>query len=489
MAGNKVTLTFAGDADSLAKAAAKAQKSTSDVADAATKSGKEMANASKSGADLGAKMGHLGSAVSGANDAIGGIADGVSALNDLQHAGAERASKLAHAQLDVEKAMNDTEQAARDLRSAQLDLNEANSDGKRAAQDITEAQHDAQRSLLDIEKAQQDYNDAVKEHGRNSYEARDAALAITEAQDAYNSALLDAGEAQDDANRAIEDANQAAQDMATANTDAKDSMLALTDAQRAYKDVADPSTLQGWTEKIQTFAPLITAVVGVVGLATSATWLWNAALWASPITWIVLAVAALVAIIVIVATKTTFFQDTWKAVWGFLKDVGAWFAGPFADFFVKGYHLVMNYAKDLWAYIKSIPDQLKSAFAKVTDFIFAPFRAAFNLVASAWNNTIGRLHWTVPGWVPGVGGNSISAPTLPKFHTGGIVPGGLGAETLAVLQAGERVTPMGGGGNHAEPLLLGSDGSDFGDFLVDQLRKAIARRGGDPARVLGNSRG
>lgn len=484
MAGNKVTLTFAGDAGSLAKAGKESEQALAGVDGAADKSGKQLSNASKSSTDLGTKMGHLGSAVSGATDAISGIADGVSALNDLQHAGAERASKLAHAQVDVEKAMNDVEQASRDLRSAQLDLNEAQSDGKRAAQDVTEAEHAAQRALLDTEKAQKDYNDAVKEHGKNSYEARDAALALTEANDSYNSSLLDANEAHDDANRAIEDGNQAMQDMTAAATDAKDSTVGLSDAQRALKDSSDPSTLQQWTDKIQLFAPIVTAAVGVIGLLTAAQWLWNASLWASPITWIVAVVIVLIAAIVLIATKTTWFQDLWKWAWGGIKDAAKWAW----DGIQAGASAVWSYLTKVWDYFLSIPGKIKSTFASLGEAMFAPFRWAFNKVSDAWNGTIGRLHWSVPGWVPGIGGNSISAPMLPKYHTGGIVSGALGAETLAVLQAGERVTPAGGG--HAEDVVTLEFGDSAFDRLVrDSIRRTTGLGGNDPIRILRGNRG
>ncbi|MDR0789638.1 MAG: hypothetical protein LBO06_02445 [Bacteroidales bacterium] len=62
------------------------------------------------------------------------------------------------------------------------------------------------------------------------------------------------------------------------------------------------------------------------GLVSKATKIWtaiqvvfNATLWASPITWIVLAVAALVAIIVIVAKKTEGWGTLWSAVVDFMK--------------------------------------------------------------------------------------------------------------------------------------------------------------------------
>ena len=458
MAGNKVTLVFGGDADALSKAAKQAQQSTQGVADAATKSSKEIAHASEKTGKLTAGLGHLGSATTGAMDALDSLSGGMQALSDIENASANKAARLARAMNDVEQAQEDLQQALRDGSQAHLDADQATIDLKQAN--------------LDAAKAMKDYSDAVKEHGKNSLEAKQA--------------LIDLDQAQQDIKQANEDSAQATRDASQATIDAKSAQLDLNDANKE----AHPPEMAQWSQDLQVVTPLLSALIGVVGLATGAQWLFNAALWASPITWIVLAIAALVAIIVIVATKTTFFQDTWRTVWGFLKDVGAWFAGPFADFFVNAYHKVTDGLGWVWDNIKRTIANLKTAFSQITDFIFNPFRAAFNLVASAWNNTIGRLRWTVPNWVPFVGGNSISAPQLPHFHTGGIVPGGLGAETLAVLQAGERVVPGGsGGGSHAEPILLGSDGSDFGDFLVDQLRKAIDRRGGDIDRILSNRRG
>ena len=57
----------------------------------------------------------------------------------------------------------------------------------------------------------------------------------------------------------------------------------------------------------------------------------NSAFLASPITWIVIGIIALVAAIVLIATKTTWFQDIWAAAWGGIKDAAAavwdWLSG------------------------------------------------------------------------------------------------------------------------------------------------------------------
>lgn len=111
-----------------------------------------------------------------------------------------------------------------------------------------------------------------------------------------------------------------------------------------------------------------------------------------------------------------------------------------------------------------------------------PFRTAFNYISDAWNSTIGSLSWTVPGWVPFIGGNSISVPHIPRFHGGGTVPGPPGQEQLAILQGGEEVsTTRGGGGD----IVIRSGGSQLDELLVEVLARAVRRRGGNVQRVLG----
>lgn len=56
-------------------------------------------------------------------------------------------------------------------------------------------------------------------------------------------------------------------------------------------------------------------------ITSSAFWGLAAAILANPLTWIVVAVVALVAGIYLLATKTKFFQTIWSATWGFVKKV------------------------------------------------------------------------------------------------------------------------------------------------------------------------
>jgi phage-related minor tail protein len=228
------------------------------------------------------------------------------------------------------------------------------------------------------------------------------------------------------------------------------------------------------------------ATMAVVKVATvtwtAIQWLLDASLWASGIPEIIIAVAALVAIIIIIATKTTWFQDIWRVTWTWVKgaaaDVWDWISNTlwpgiqrFFDFMVFGFKL--------------IPTIIKAAFSTLFDILTWPFRTAFNFISDAWNHTIGKLSWSVPDWVPFIGGNTISAPRLPKFHSGGRVPGLPGSEVLAVLQAGEHVTPMGVGSGDRTVIELRSSGTRVDDLLVEILARAIGNRGGNVQVVLG----
>lgn len=196
-------------------------------------------------------------------------------------------------------------------------------------------------------------------------------------------------------------------------------------------------------------------------VAAAAQWLWNVAMTANPIGIIIVAIAALIAIIVLIATKTTWFQDLWRVVWTFVKDT----------------------AVSFWEWLSGLPERIGGVFSSVARFVSAPFRAAFNFIADAWNNTIGRLSWSVPSWVPFIGGNTISVPRLNKFHAGGVVPGAPGTEMMALLQAGERVSPVGSGGNMV--LEIRSSGNRVDDLIVELLSRAVKVRGGNVQRVLG----
>lgn len=454
MAGNTLTLEFAGDADKLQKAAKQAVKATDDVASAAKNAGSDFKKSAGESAGFTDKIGKLGAGISGMTDAVDSASSAVQALSDLQSAGRERAMRLARANADVEQAMIDGKQAAVDLRQAQEDLNQSQLDGKQAAIDLEQSEIDSRQAKLDAKAAQDAYNQAVKEHGAGSAEAAQAAIDLTQAQSDLNQARLDGEQAEADARQATIDGTQATVDATQAARDGKDATLDLSDAMAE----AHPTDLQKWSDQIQMVTPLLSGMVGILGLVTAVQWAWNAAQLANPITWIVLGIVALIAIIVLLVKNWDWVKRVGASAWNWIKDA----------------------ASSTWNFIKRIPGWIGNAFKHVANFISLPFRTAFNFIADAWNHTIGRLSWTVPDWIPLIGGNTISVPNLPKFHSGGTVPGAPGTEVPIMAMAGEEVIAAGGGGDALQVIVYLDR-----DVLIEGMTKGVRRRGGRVQFVVG----
>lgn len=425
MAGNKVLLEFAGDASKLDKAAKQSTDALDDVGKASKDTSEQFDKNDKSSSSLLDKYSKLGNAVSGAGDAIDQASGLLDTFSQIQNQSYETSQRQ-------QRALNDVAQA-------QEDFNQAIRDSKQATIDAGQSQIDKKQADLDAANALKQYNADVKEFGAGSAQAKQDQIDLSQAK-------LDGKQATEDGAQALRDANQA-------TIDAKGAQLDLNDAQRE----AHPPDLDKWSTQLQTYAPLLSGLVGVMGLVSAAQWAWNAAQLASPTTWIIAAIVALVAIVVLIATKTTWFQTIWKAAWGGIKAA----------------------ASATWDWLKKLPGWIGDAFKSIGNSVAAPFLWAFNHISDAWNNTIGRLSWTVPGWVPGIGGNNISVPHLPHFHEGGEVPGVPGSNVLAVLQAGETVSGVASSGGSETRVVVQLDSG----VLVDAVASEVGRRGGAPATL------
>jgi hypothetical protein len=113
------------------------------------------------------------------------------------------------------------------------------------------------------------------------------------------------------------------------------------------------------------------------------------------------------------------------------------------------------------------------------------FKSIFNGIASVWNNTIGKFSFTVPSWVPGIGGKGFSMPDIPMLANGGIVTG----PTLAMIGEGrgpEAVIPLDrmgefgmGGGTTVNINVNGGDPN----AVVQALRTYMRQNGSVPIKI------
>jgi phage-related minor tail protein len=120
---------------------------------------------------------------------------------------------------------------------------------------------------------------------------------------------------------------------------------------------------------------------------------------------------------------------------GIMKLVQNW-----SDVFAKVKEITLGALNWLRDQFGKLPGWIGDAMSGLAEIITAPYRIGFNAIARLWNKTVGSLSFSVPDWVPGIGGKGWSVPNIPTFHGGGIfhapTPGG---EGLALLRDGERV--------------------------------------------------
>jgi gas vesicle protein len=133
----------------------------------------------------------------------------------------------------------------------------------------------------------------------------------------------------------------------------------------------------------------------------------------------------------LIKTAVSILKGDWGGAWDNVKDTVS-----------KGF----DFIKDLFG---KIGGMIGTALGGIADLITKPFKAAFNAIADLWNNTIGKLSWTVPEWIPGIGGNTVDVPDIPRFSTFGALtivmpPGSDGYDVARQYTSFSRnVAPMG----------------------------------------------
>jgi hypothetical protein len=225
-----------------------------------------------------------------------------------------------------------------------------------------------------------------------------------------------------------------------------------------------------WASENSTVFVIIAGVIGGIAaaivIANAAMTAWTAATTAftavqtafnavmalNPVVLLAIAIAALVVGLVIAYKKFDAFRNIVDAVFGAIKTG------------IKGG---------------------MDAITTYLGFVMGVYKAIFNGIATLWNNTIGKLSFEVPKWVPGLGGKGFDVPNIPMLAAGGIVT----SPTLAMIGEGngpEAVIPlsrmgefgMGGGGN----VTIHVNGGDP-QAVVDALRKWNRSNGPLPVTV------
>ncbi|KUF19591.1 hypothetical protein [Streptomyces silvensis] len=145
---------------------------------------------------------------------------------------------------------------------------------------------------------------------------------------------------------------------------------------------------------------------------TATQWQLNASMFASPVFWVIAAIVALVAVVVLIATKTTWFQQAWSAAWGFIKSttdtviagIGTalgWFGqlpGRLGGWFGAAKDAAVRKLLELLLWLGGLPGRAASALAALPGRL----RGAASLGFQAFRSAAGLKASEFLGWVRGL---------------------------------------------------------------------------------------
>lgn len=157
---------------------------------------------------------------------------------------------------------------------------------------------------------------------------------------------------------------------------------------------------------------------------------------------------------------------------------------------------IQNWAHDAWTFLDTkvfqklegwfsgFGSKVQQAFSGLGGIIEAPFKAAFNTVATIWNDTVGKLSFHIPSWIPGIGGKGFSMPQIPEWRwAGGPVAAG---SPYVVGEAGpELIIPNQSGMVVSNDQIRSAMGGGAGPQVVVNVD---ARGAHDPAAVAAAAR-
>lgn len=297
----------------------------------------------------------------------------------------------------------------------------------------------------------------------------------------------------------------------------KATTAAINAVQKAFLAIQKSQRLATLALQVQYYA------IRAATLAWSAAqWILNAAMMAAPYILIAAAIVGIIAVVVLIATKTDWFQKLWSVAWGAIKGstvaVFQWIkshwplllailTGPIGLAVLaitknwgrikSGASSVVSWVRDkfgdLVGFVSGLPGRISRAARGMFDGIKSAFRSAINWIIGGWNSLrfgIPSINTHLPG-IGTIGGGSFGVPQIPYLAKGGVIErdgmavvGERGPELLS-LSRGAQVTPLSktGGAQRVE-VVLRVEGGD--EELVRMIRKWVrAQTGGNVQAALG----
>jgi hypothetical protein len=176
--------------------------------------------------------------------------------------------------------------------------------------------------------------------------------------------------------------------------------------------------------------------------------------------------AIIIGIILLIVLLITHWHQVWttvKKVWNWIWDHIKKVAKAIWDFIDKW---LIQPLMSVW---ESIKKPIGDAFKWIGNAITGPFKLAMAAIKWLWNNTVGGFKFSIPSWVPFVGGKTFQIPKIGESGASG--PSGASIST--------DIKPVGTTANGG----LGATGV-VGAPGANQAHVTINVHGGDPNQVV-----
>lgn len=250
---------------------------------------------------------------------------------------------------------------------------------------------------------------------------------------------------------------------------------AINDISSGFSAVADVViNIIDFLSANQWILEFVGTFVGVLTAISVAMWAVNAAMMASPITWVVLGISAIVAGIVLLITHIKevgqFFQSVFGGVAEFLggicQTIGAFFTGLWEgfkagvqgawDFITSIFGNLASFFGSIfssaWEAVKAVFSTGGQIFMGIVDGITSAFRAIVNAIITGINHVVAMPFNAINGFLSFLKGidilgvkpfewvGTIDVPQIPLLAQGGVVSGA----TAAVIgeEGTEAVLPL-----------------------------------------------
>lgn len=191
------------------------------------------------------------------------------------------------------------------------------------------------------------------------------------------------------------------------------------------------------------------------GAQTAAQWALNSAFLACPLTWIVIAIMAVVGVFILLWNNCegfrSFFIGMWQNIQAVIQAFDTWITTAMTTDWTTSFGALGSILNSFFFYIGSLWNAIKLIFQGVIDFVTgiftgnwslawqgvveifsgimngigavmkAPLNGVIGLINAAISGINGSVQLDIPEWVPGLGGQhfGVNIPMIPMFAKGG----------------------------------------------------------------------